>query len=90
MFYDPGGRGTISEAVKRSVCKPRQDVGEVMAHRDVEPATAFDHGDDCGYSRSGLLAPDMDPVASANGDGPHRILCDVGAELQFLIIEGKR
>ena len=87
MICGPGGRDTVGESLKGRVGKPRQDIGEVIAYGDVEAATAFDHGDDGGYSRSGLLAPDMDPVASANGDGPHRILCDVGAELQFRIIE---
>ncbi len=45
-----------------------QDIGEVIAYRDVEAATAFDHRDDGGDSRSGLLAPDMNPVASADCD----------------------
>ena len=67
--------------------EPRQGVGEVIAYRDFEATTAFDHRDDCGYARSGLFAPDVDPVFSANRNGPHRILGEVGAELQFGVIE---
>src|SRR6516164_4645479 len=87
MFCGPGDRGTISEALKGCVGKPGQDSSEVIAHRDVKAATAFDYRDNSGYSRPGLLTPDVDPVASANCDGSHRILGDVGAELQFRIIE---
>jgi len=67
MIFGPGGRGAISEALKRRIGKSRQDVGEVITYRDVEAATAFDHRDDCGYSWPGLLTSDMDPVASAYG-----------------------
>ena len=42
---------------------------------------------DCGDSRPGLLTADMDPVASADGDGPHGVLGEVVAEFQFRIIE---
>jgi len=87
MICGPGGRGTVGESLKGRVGKPGQDVSEVIAYGDVEAATAFDHGDDSGYWRSGLLAPDMDPVASANCDGPHRILGGVGAQFQFRKIE---
>jgi hypothetical protein len=66
MFCGPGGRSTVNEALKGRVRKSRQDVGEVIAYWDVETATALDHRYDNGYSRSGLLTPDMDPVASAD------------------------
>jgi len=71
VFCGPCGRGTISEALEGRIGKTWQDVGKVFAYRDVETATAFDHRDDCGYSRPGLLTPDMDPVASADRYGPH-------------------
>jgi hypothetical protein len=61
----PGGRGTINEAMKGRIGKAWQDVGEVIAHWDLEAASAFDHRDDCGYARPGLLTPDMDPVSFA-------------------------
>src|SRR3954462_6011886 len=87
MFCGPCRWGTISEALTGCVGKGGQDVGEVFAYGDVEAATAFDRRDDCRYSRSGLLTPDMDPVASADRYGPHRILRKVVAEFQFRIIE---
>src|SRR5579863_754703 len=87
VFCGPGGGGKVRDSLKGRVGKPRQDVGEVIAHRDFEPATAFDDRHDRGYAWSGLLASDMDPVASANGDGPHRILGKIVAELQFGMIE---
>ena len=71
MFCGPGGRGTIRDALKGSVGEAWQDVGEVIAYGDVEAATALDDGDDCGYSRPGLLTSDMDPVASADRNRPH-------------------
>jgi hypothetical protein len=48
MFCGPGGRGTINEAMKGRIGKAWQDVGEVIAHWDLEAAAAFDHRDDCG------------------------------------------
>src|SRR5579863_9482723 len=87
VFCGPGGGGKVRDSLKGRVAKPRQDVSEVIAHWDFEPTTAFDDRHDRGYAWSGLLAPNMDPVAPANGDGPHRIFCDVGTEFQFRIIE---
>ena len=69
VFGEPGCGSELGDALYGGVGKPRQDIGEVIADGYVEPATAFDHGDDGGYSRSGLLAPDMDPVASATAMG---------------------
>jgi hypothetical protein len=70
MFCGPGGRGTIGEALKGCVGEAWQDVGEVIAYRDVEATAAFDHRNDCGYSGPGLLTPDMDPVSSVDCDSP--------------------
>ena len=70
MLCGPGGRGTIGGVVNSRVGQAWQDVGEVIAYRDVETVTAFDHRNDSGYSRSGLLTADMDPVTSADGDSP--------------------
>src|SRR4051812_432842 len=60
--------------------RARQDVGKIIAYRDFEATTAFDHRGYCGYTRSGLFTPDVDPVFSANCDGPHRILGEVVAK----------
>jgi len=87
MFLRPCGRGKFCDALQRCVGKPRQDIGEVIAYRDVEATTAFDHRDDGGYARPGLFASDVDPVASSDCYGPHRILGKIVAELQFGMIE---
>ena len=54
--------------MKRCVRESGEDLGEVIAHRDFEAAATFDHGDDSGYTRPGRFAPDVDPVAAAEGD----------------------
>ena len=59
------------DALDGHVCESGQDIGEVVAHRNAEPAAAFDDGQDGGDAWSGLRAADMDPVGSAKGHGPH-------------------
>ena len=34
-------------------------------------------------ARSGILAPDLDPVLASKGDRTHRFLCKVIAQLQL-------
>jgi len=70
VFCDPGGGGKFRDSLKGRVGKPRQDVGEVIAHWDFEATAAFDHGDDGGHARSGRFASDVDPVASAESNSP--------------------
>lgn len=70
IFGGPGGRSAISEVVQWRIGETWQDVGEVIAHRDLQAATAFDHREDSRYPRSGVLTPDMDPIASADGYSP--------------------
>ena len=43
---------------------------EVVAHRDLEPAAAFNHRQDGGHTRPSLLAADVDPVLAAQRDSP--------------------
>ena len=59
---DPCGRCEICELLNGAVRKSGQDLIQVFANRDSEPAAAFDHGEDRGHKRSGLLTADMDPV----------------------------
>jgi hypothetical protein len=56
----------IGDALHLCIGESGQDVSEVGAQRDLEPTAAFDHGEDRGPTRSGLLAADVDPVFSAN------------------------
>jgi hypothetical protein len=55
----------IGDALHLCIGESGQDVSEAGAHRDFEPTAAFDHGEDRGHTRSGLLAADVDPVFSA-------------------------
>ena len=67
MSGDPCGRCEIGDLLNGPVGKSWQDLIQVVADRDPEPA-AFDHGEDRGHTRSGLLAADVDPVFSARRD----------------------
>src|SRR6266567_1498794 len=87
MFCGPGSRGKVSEVLKGRVRESGQDVGEVVAHRDFEPAAAFDHGEDSGYARSGLFTADVDPVFSTQGYAAHGVFRQVVAKFQLGIIE---
>ena len=60
-----GGRCKFGEALDGCIGESGQDVSEVVAHRDTEPAASFDdehHGSD---TPSGLRAADMDPVCGS-------------------------
>jgi len=61
---DPCGRREIGDLLNGLVGKSWQDLVQVVADRDPEPAAAFNHGEDRGHTRPGLLAADMDPVFS--------------------------
>src|SRR5579864_3297181 len=87
MSGGPGRRGKFWDALNRCVCEPGEDFGEVVAHRDFESAAAFNDGEDCCDARTGLFTPDVNPVGPTEGNGTHRILGDIGAQLQFWIIQ---
>ena len=67
----PGGGGKFCDALQQCVGKPRQGIGEVIAHRDFKATAAFYHREDSGYAWSSLFASDVDPVATADGNRPH-------------------
>jgi hypothetical protein len=76
VFCGPGDRGTISEALKGCVGKPGQDSSEVIAHRDVKAATAFDYSWSSVapmlVSRENLAASEVDGIVYAiGGDTPN-------------------
>jgi hypothetical protein len=68
MSRSPYGRNDVCDALNGCVCKSGQDVGEVIADRDLEPSTTFHNREDGGYARPSLFAADMDPVGAANCD----------------------
>jgi len=53
------------DALDGGVGESWQDVGEVVAHRNLEPSAAFDHREDRRNARPSLFAADVDPVLSA-------------------------
>ena len=71
MLCDPGCRSKFCDALDGRVCESGRYVCEVIAHGDFEAAAAFDHRDDSGNTWSGRFAPEVDPVAAAEGDRPH-------------------
>src|SRR5258708_32380845 len=87
MFFGPGGRRDFRDTLKRRVCESWEDAGGVVAHRDFESAAAVNDGGDWCDARPGLFAADMDPVGSAQGDGTHRILSEIGAQFQFWMVK---
>jgi len=62
---DPSCGGEFGDALDGRVGEPREDGAEVVAHRDLEPAAAFNHRQDGGHTRPSLLAADVDPVLAA-------------------------
>ena len=68
-FCRPGFRREFGGLAHGCVGETGQDVGQIFAHRDGDPAAAFDNGEDSGYARPGLRAADMDPILSSDGDG---------------------
>src|ERR1700733_11789744 len=87
MSGSPGCRGKFCGALEWRVCKSWKDSGQVITDRDVEPAAAFNNGEDCCDAWAGVFAADMDPVGAAQGDGTHRILGEIVAQFQFWIVE---
>jgi hypothetical protein len=83
MSRSPYGRNDGCDALNGCVRKSGQDVGEVIADRDLEPSTTFHNQEDGGYARPSLFATDVDPVGAANCDRGHGILSEVGAQLQL-------
>ena len=62
MSGDPCDRCEIGDLLNGPVGKSGQDLIQVVADRVPELAAAFNHAEDRGHTRSGLLAADVDPV----------------------------
>ena len=87
MSCCPCSRCEIGDTLHLCVGQPREDICEVFADGDPEPAATFDHGEDRSHTRSGLLAADVDPVFSAQRYAAHGVFRQVVAKLQFRIFE---
>src|ERR1035441_1638650 len=90
MGFGPGGGCEICDAADGCVGQSWQDVGEVIAHGDLEPTAAFDNREDCSHSWPCLFASDVDPIFPTHGYRAHGVFGDVGAQLQFRIFEESR
>ena len=71
MLRGPSHRRDVRDSLNGCVCEAGQDVGQVVADRDLEPSTAFHNREDGSYPCPSLLAADMNPVGAANGDWAH-------------------
>ena len=54
---DPSCWGEFGDALDGRVGEPREDGAEVLAHRDLEPAAAFNHRQDGGHARPACSLP---------------------------------
>ncbi len=70
MSCGPPGWRNVGDFLNVPVGESGQDVVQVIADGDPEPAAAFNHGEDRGHTRSGLLAADVDPVFSTQSNSP--------------------
>jgi len=87
MSGSPGGRSKFCGALEWCVSKSWKNSGQVITDWDVEPAAAFNRGEDSRDAWAGVFAADMDPVGAAQGNGAHRILGEIVAQFQLWIVE---
>jgi hypothetical protein len=73
MSRSPGDGCKFCDALEWCVCKSWKDVGDVITAREVEPAAAFNNGEDRRDAWAGVFAVDMDPVGPAQGDRTHDV-----------------
>jgi hypothetical protein len=74
--------GAISETGKNR--------GQIVAHWEFQPTTAFNHRKNRCDLRSRLRASYMDPIPPTKSYGTHRVLRQVIAQLQFGIFQESR
>jgi len=70
MLGDPRSGSKAWEALDRQIGKPRENRGQIVAHREFQPAAAFhdrENGRDLG---SRLWTADVYPVLPAQRDSP--------------------
>jgi serine/threonine protein kinase len=83
----PGFGRESGDVLYGCVGETGQDVGQILAHWDGEPAAAFDNGENGGHARAGLRAADMDPVLAPSRHRTHGVLGHVIAELLLRVVE---
>src|SRR5438034_6654071 len=67
----------VWKAPNREIGKPRENRGEVIAHRDLQPTAAFHDRENRCNLRSRLRAADVQPILSTKSDRTHGVLRQV-------------
>jgi hypothetical protein len=60
----PRGGRKLTDPIDREVGQARQDRTQIVADRDFKSSAGFDHRENRGNARPGLLASDVDPIAA--------------------------
>jgi len=71
MLGDPPSGSELWEALDREICKPGENRGQVVAHKEFQPAAAFyDRQNRCNLG-SRLWTANVYLVLPAHGHGTH-------------------
>jgi hypothetical protein len=90
LFCAVDGVGSWCELghdVDGAIGQSRQDFGQILADRDIEPPATLHDREDGGDLRPGLLATEVQPVLPTKSNGPHGVLSEVIGELEFRVLE---
>src|SRR5271169_2565941 len=89
MPGDPHSGSKVWKAPDREIGKPWENRGKVIAHRDLQPTTAFHDRENRGNLRSRLWAADVQPILSTKSYRTHGVLRQVAsieAQIMFAIM----
>ena len=75
------------EGLDGAVSQAGQDVSQVVADGDFEPAATFDHRQNCRHASSRLLASYMDPIFPAKSYRAHGVFGQVIAQFQLRVLQ---
>src|SRR5271157_1624693 len=87
MLGDPRSGSEVREPLDREISEPGENRGKVTAHRDFQPAAAFDDRENRCNLRSRLWAADVQPILPTQSHGTHRVLRKVVAQFKFWIFQ---
>ena len=71
MLDDPRSGSKVWEALDRKIGKPGENCGQVVAHREFQPAAAFHDRENRRNLGSRLWTADVYPVLPAQCHGTH-------------------
>src|SRR5450759_797667 len=83
----PRRGGKVSKTMDGNVGNTRQNGGQVATDRNLDAAAGLHDGQNRRHLRPGLLAAYMDPVFPAQRDRAHRVLREVGTQLQHRVFQ---